>query len=51
MQFIQSVPIAEVLDTEGSIENFFFRKYAPSETGPNGISAKVMDTYVKSCAG
>lgn len=23
MQFIQSVPIAEVLDTEGSTENFF----------------------------
>ncbi|XP_049553898.1 phosphatidylinositol 3-kinase catalytic subunit type 3 isoform X4 [Orcinus orca] len=50
MQFIQSVPVAEVLDTEGSIQNFF-RKYAPSENGPNGISAEVMDTYVKSCAG
>lgn len=50
MQFIQSVPVAEVLDTEGSIQNFF-RKYAPSETGPYGISAEVMDTYVKSCAG
>lgn len=50
MQFIQSVPVAEVLDTEGSIQNFF-RKYAPSENGPYGISAEVMDTYVKSCAG
>ncbi|XP_073926015.1 phosphatidylinositol 3-kinase catalytic subunit type 3 isoform X6 [Castor canadensis] len=50
MQFIQSVPVAEVLDTEGSIQNFF-RKYAPSENGPNGISTEVMDTYVKSCAG
>ncbi|XP_040840891.1 phosphatidylinositol 3-kinase catalytic subunit type 3 isoform X3 [Ochotona curzoniae] len=50
MQFIQSVPVAEVLDTEGSIQNFF-RKHAPSENGPNGISAEVMDTYVKSCAG
>uniref|UniRef100_A0A7N4NZ83 Phosphatidylinositol 3-kinase catalytic subunit type 3 n=1 Tax=Sarcophilus harrisii TaxID=9305 RepID=A0A7N4NZ83_SARHA len=50
MQFIQSVPVAEVLDTEGSIQNFF-RRYAPSENGPNGISAEVMDTYVKSCAG
>nr|XP_044630593.1 phosphatidylinositol 3-kinase catalytic subunit type 3 isoform X9 [Equus asinus] len=50
MQFIQSVPVAEVLDTEGSIQNFF-RKYAPSENGPNGISAEVMDTYVKSCGG
>ncbi|KAM9632960.1 phosphatidylinositol 3-kinase catalytic subunit type 3 isoform 4-T4 [Trichechus inunguis] len=50
MQFIQSVPVAEVLDTEGSIQNFF-RKYAPSDNGPNGISAEVMDTYVKSCAG
>ncbi|ELK28458.1 Phosphatidylinositol 3-kinase catalytic subunit type 3 [Myotis davidii] len=50
MQFIQSVPVAEVLDTEGSIQNFF-RKYAPSDNGPYGISAEVMDTYVKSCAG
>ncbi|XP_006889295.1 PREDICTED: phosphatidylinositol 3-kinase catalytic subunit type 3-like [Elephantulus edwardii] len=50
MQFIQSVPVAEVLDTEGSIQNFF-RKHAPSENGPNGISSEVMDTYVKSCAG
>uniref|UniRef100_H3B8M2 Phosphatidylinositol 3-kinase catalytic subunit type 3 n=1 Tax=Latimeria chalumnae TaxID=7897 RepID=H3B8M2_LATCH len=50
MQFIQSVPVAEVLGTEGSIQNFF-RKHAPSEKGPYGISAEVMDTYVKSCAG
>ncbi|XP_053787634.1 phosphatidylinositol 3-kinase catalytic subunit type 3 isoform X2 [Vidua macroura] len=50
MQFIPSVPVAEVLATEETIQNFF-RKYAPSETGPHGISAEVMDTYVKSCAG
>ncbi|KAF7243915.1 Phosphatidylinositol 3-kinase catalytic subunit type 3 [Varanus komodoensis] len=50
MQFIQSVPVAEVLATEESIQNFF-RKHAASETGPHGISAEVMDTYVKSCAG
>ncbi|XP_067888737.1 phosphatidylinositol 3-kinase catalytic subunit type 3 isoform X2 [Heterodontus francisci] len=50
MQFIQSVPVAEVLATEGSIQNFF-RKHAPSEKGPSGISTEVMDTYVKSCAG
>ncbi|KAM3938265.1 phosphatidylinositol 3-kinase catalytic subunit type 3 isoform 2-T2 [Leptodactylus fuscus] len=50
MQFIQSVPVAEVLATEGSIQNFF-RKHAPNEKGPYGISPEVMDTYVKSCAG
>uniref|UniRef100_A0A803W1G3 Phosphatidylinositol 3-kinase catalytic subunit type 3 n=1 Tax=Ficedula albicollis TaxID=59894 RepID=A0A803W1G3_FICAL len=50
MQFIPSVPVAEVLATEETIQNFF-RKHAPSETGPYGISAEVMDTYVKSCAG
>lgn len=27
----------------------FFRKHAPSEKGPYGISSEVMDTYVKSC--
>uniref|UniRef100_A0A8C7XIS5 Phosphatidylinositol 3-kinase catalytic subunit type 3 n=1 Tax=Oryzias sinensis TaxID=183150 RepID=A0A8C7XIS5_9TELE len=50
MQFVQSVPVAEVLATEGNIQSFF-RKHAPSEKGPYGISSEVMDTYVKSCAG
>uniref|UniRef100_A0A8C2X9R4 Phosphatidylinositol 3-kinase catalytic subunit type 3 n=1 Tax=Cyclopterus lumpus TaxID=8103 RepID=A0A8C2X9R4_CYCLU len=48
MQFVQSVPVAEVLATEGNIQSFF-RKHAPSEKGPYGISSEVMDTYVKSC--
>uniref|UniRef100_A0A674B478 Phosphatidylinositol 3-kinase catalytic subunit type 3 n=1 Tax=Salmo trutta TaxID=8032 RepID=A0A674B478_SALTR len=48
MQFVQSVPVAEVLATEGNIQSFF-RKHAPSEKGPYGISPEVMDTYVKSC--
>uniref|UniRef100_W5KBY0 Phosphatidylinositol 3-kinase catalytic subunit type 3 n=1 Tax=Astyanax mexicanus TaxID=7994 RepID=W5KBY0_ASTMX len=50
MQFVQSVPVAEVLATEGNIQSFF-RKHAPSDKGPYGISSEVMDTYVKSCAG
>lgn len=50
MQFVESVAVAEVLASEGCIQNFF-RKHAPSEKGPYGISAEVMDTYVKSCAG
>ncbi|KTF77454.1 hypothetical protein cypCar_00003149 [Cyprinus carpio] len=29
----------------------FFRKHAPNDKGPYGISSEVMDTYVKSCAG
>ncbi len=29
----------------------YFRKHNPSESGPYGIVADVMDTYVKSCAG
>lgn len=27
----------------------FFRKHAPNDKGPYGISSEVMDTYVKSC--
>ncbi|XP_032217979.2 phosphatidylinositol 3-kinase catalytic subunit type 3 [Nematostella vectensis] len=50
VQFIESNAVAEVLDKDGSIQNYF-RKHAPCETGPNGISPEVMDTYVKSCAG
>ena len=50
VQFVDSTPIADVLSGEGSILNFF-RKHNPSETGPYGITADAMDTYVKSCAG
>ncbi|XP_063232536.1 phosphatidylinositol 3-kinase catalytic subunit type 3 [Bacillus rossius redtenbacheri] len=50
LQFIESIPVAEVLATEGSIQNFF-RKHHPSETAPYGIAPEVMDTYVRSCAG
>ncbi|CAB4064898.1 PIK3C3 [Lepeophtheirus salmonis] len=50
VQFVNSYAIADILATDGSIQNFL-RKYNPSETGPYGISAEAMDTYVKSCAG
>lgn len=50
VQYIDSLPVAEVLATEGTIQNFF-RKYHPSETGPYGIAPDIMDTYVRSCAG
>ncbi|XP_055620148.1 phosphatidylinositol 3-kinase catalytic subunit type 3 [Toxorhynchites rutilus septentrionalis] len=50
MQYIDSITVAEVLTMEGSIINFF-RKHHPCETGPYGIHAEVMDTYIKSCAG
>merc|ERR1719187_1044180 len=50
VQFVNAAGIADVLSAEGSILNFF-RKYNPCETGPYGVSADCMDTYVKSCAG
>lgn len=50
LQYIDSITVAEALNTEGSIMNFF-RKHHPCETGPYGIVADVMDTYIKSCAG
>uniref|UniRef100_A0A182PPU7 Phosphatidylinositol 3-kinase catalytic subunit type 3 n=1 Tax=Anopheles epiroticus TaxID=199890 RepID=A0A182PPU7_9DIPT len=50
MQYIDSVTVAEVLNTEGSIHNYF-RKFNPCETGPFGIMPEIMDTYIKSCAG
>ncbi|KAF4518926.1 hypothetical protein B566_EDAN006765 [Ephemera danica] len=50
VQFVDSLPVAEVLATEGSIQNFF-RKHNPSESGPYGIVPEVMDTYIRSCAG
>lgn len=50
MQYIDSITVAEVLATEGSIHNFF-RKHHPCETGPYGIASDIMDTYIRSCAG
>nr|XP_039263530.1 phosphatidylinositol 3-kinase catalytic subunit type 3-like isoform X1 [Styela clava] len=47
---IESKSVAEVLATEGSIQNYF-RKLSPSESRPYGIEQDVMDNYVKSCAG
>lgn len=48
VQYIESVSVREVSDTEGSILNFF-RKYHPSDSGPYGIAADVMDSYIRSC--
>ncbi len=36
VQFVDSQPIADILTTDGTIQNFF-KKHAPSETGPYGI--------------
>lgn len=50
MQYVDSITVAEALNAEGSILNFF-RKHHPCESGPYGIVAEVMETYIKSCAG
>lgn len=50
VQYIESMSLAEIRISEGSIQNFF-RRYAPSADAPFGISPEVMDTYVRSCAG
>ncbi|GAV07977.1 hypothetical protein RvY_17746-2 [Ramazzottius varieornatus] len=50
VQFIDSVPLAEILANDFSILNFL-RKHAPSKTTASGVSTEVMENYVKSCAG
>ena len=50
LQFIESETVSEALNEDGSIQNFF-RKHSPSPNSPYGISADVMDTYIRSCAG
>lgn len=50
VQYIDSLSLAEVRATEGSIQNFF-RRHAPSPDSAYGIVPEVMDTYVRSCAG
>lgn len=50
VQYIESISLAEVRASEGSIQNFF-RRHAPSPESPYGILPEVMDAYVRSCAG
>ncbi|XP_050435673.1 phosphatidylinositol 3-kinase catalytic subunit type 3 [Adelges cooleyi] len=50
VQFVNSLPVAEILATEGSIQNYF-RKNHPNENAPFGISVDIMENYIKSCAG
>ncbi|CAH1797509.1 unnamed protein product [Owenia fusiformis] len=50
IQFIDSMPIANIVDEHTNILNYL-RKYNPVENGPYGIAPEVMDNYVKSCAG
>lgn len=50
VQYVESVSLAEIRATEGSIQNFF-RRYAPAPEAPYGIAPDVMDAYVRSCAG
>ncbi|KTF84986.1 hypothetical protein cypCar_00046516, partial [Cyprinus carpio] len=40
-----------ILQIISLMDKSFFRKHAPNDKGPYGISSEVMDTYVKSCAG
>lgn len=48
VQFIDSMPVAEVLASDGSIQNFF-RKHHPMESAPYGIQPEIIDNYVRSC--
>lgn len=50
VQFVNSLPVAEILATEGSIQNYF-RKNHSNENAPYGISPDIMENYIKSCAG
>ncbi|XP_076443450.1 phosphatidylinositol 3-kinase catalytic subunit type 3-like isoform X2 [Babylonia areolata] len=50
VQFVDSMGIADVLQKEGSILNYF-RKHAPCDGEAFGVQPEVIDNYVKSCAG
>jgi len=49
VQIIESMNVADVLDKESTIQNYF-RKVAPCEGAMYGIQPEVMDNYIKSCA-
>lgn len=47
MEFIESMSIEEILDVDGSIDNFLQKSIQNSDK----LETEVMETYVKSCAG
>lgn len=51
VQYIDSMPVAEVLKSYSDSIQRFFRSQSPNESAPYGISPDVMETYVRSCAG
>jgi phosphatidylinositol 3-kinase len=50
VQFVESTAVREVLEDYGTILSYF-KRLAPSETSPYGVTPEVIDNYVKSCAG
>lgn len=44
-----SYTIANILKEHGGDLRNFFRKYNADESGPYGIKAEVIDTFVRSC--
>ncbi|CAM6104701.1 unnamed protein product [Calypogeia fissa] len=50
VEFISSPSLAQVLSEHKTIVNFF-QQYHADESGPFGITAACLETFVKSCAG
>jgi len=51
IQFIDAMPISNILTNEFKGIKEYLRKYNPSDTDRHGIKAECMDSYVRSCAG
>ena len=51
IQFVPSRALASILaEYNGSLVNYL-RVYHPDSAGPFGVEARVMETYIRSCAG
>lgn len=51
LQFIDALPISNILSSEHRTIKEYLRKNNPSDTDKHGIAAEAMDNYVRSSAG
>lgn len=49
LQFVDAIPMSNILSGEYRTIKNYLKKHNPSETGKYGIDPEAMDAYVRSC--